>query len=72
MHDHMPHVTTTTSCAACGTTDQLRGISYDARTSRWLCTTCDVPRTAKCGCTRADAYRHTPSEGFTCRHRNAV
>lgn len=65
------HATPTTCCAACGTTDQLRGIALSA--GRWLCSSCQPALKATvCGCTRANAYRHTPSEGFTCRHRNQV
>lgn len=27
---------------------------------------------AACGCTREQAYRHTPADGFSCRHGNKV
>jgi len=65
------HATPTTRCASCGSTDQGRGILFDG--SRWLCTDCQPRlRTAPCGCTRNEAHRHTPSEGFTCRHGNRV
>lgn len=63
------HATSESRCANCGA-DQSTGLTLER--GRWLCFACLPLPTAACGCTRAAAYRHTPAEGFTCRHGNQV
>jgi hypothetical protein len=65
------HATPTTVCAVCAA-PQLDGLAFDERTQRWLCGVHDPLPRAKCGCTRENAYSHSPARGFRCRHGEAV
>lgn len=65
------HVTPDTRCAVPGCeTPQLDGLHYER--GRWLCYHHAPELRCSHGCTRADAYSHTATQGFLCKHGEAV